>query len=514
MVAFNKLICGNPEEKVAVSTGKPASSTRFVFPFSYTLELSQVEKGELVFIENRGDDEIWQARKRYFTHETSEILFSNTKWFQIEPKTWESSTWRKGDPVYLYPTFSPDQAEKKERKVQISMLPPQLVLFEYQEKKKGEADQDGRLQSGFLLLDIFFPEVKGVDVYLEDMLLLNELFRYFQRPFPGHEITFNKVLRDVPVNYEGERKTVSKNLNNLKAYQDRWLNLLEVPIKISGESRLRTIARSKTTDLVYKDERCYVWSSAMLEEGGCSLQKQFRKEDVNIRAHRYGHWVKFLNIDMPEALAEKNHLSTEFERQWAKDRTYHRWEGLGSWYGFSYHSGVMLAPAPQAGDPPFWQHFRRMYFDMALLLFYLRVTLFRFSREIFELQKKQDADMLHDYSVLRKDFLNFSIRYQFPLLSNQQQAIEMYEIVRRHFNIDELYKEIEKEIEAMYNFVEMENARNLSKKANWIAKLGIPFAIISMVCSLVDIYNIDNEISIFLLFLSLVVSLVISFCFT
>ncbi|MGH8613413.1 MAG: hypothetical protein ACREYF_15710 [Gammaproteobacteria bacterium] len=62
-----------------------------------------------------------------------------------------------------------------------------------------------------------------------------------------------------------------------------------------------------------------------------------------------------------------------FEREWAKERTYRRWEEWGSYYGFNYHSGAMLGP-PET-NPPFWRHFAEVYFDQVLLLLYLRVSL-------------------------------------------------------------------------------------------------------------------------------------------
>ena len=118
----------------------------------------------------------------------------------------------------------------------------------------------------------------------------------------------------------------------------------------------------------------------------------------------------------------------KFERRWAKERTYHRWEELGTWYGFNYHSGVMIGPPFNTPhDTPIWRHFRQMYFDTALLLLYIRVTLFRFSRQLTKITSEYDITESKSHKVfqcLRADFTTFTIRYQFPLLSNQQQAIE------------------------------------------------------------------------------------------
>ncbi|MCI5163858.1 MAG: hypothetical protein D3917_17960, partial [Candidatus Electrothrix sp. AX5] len=61
--------------------------------------------------------------------------------------------------------------------------------------------------------------------------------------------------------------------------------------------------------------------------------------------------------------------------------------------------------------------------------------------------------------------------YQFPLISNQQQGVEMYKIARESMDIDDLFKEVQEEISSTHEFLEMRANRRLGRIANIIAVL-------------------------------------------
>ena len=69
--------------------------------------------------------------------------------------------------------------------------------------------------------------------------------------------------------------------------------------------------------------------------------------------------------------------------EWAAERTYRRWAHYGTLYGYTYHSGTMLSGPSY--EPPTCQHFKEFYFEQALLMLYIRVGLFRFSKELTSL---------------------------------------------------------------------------------------------------------------------------------
>ncbi|MBA1332708.1 hypothetical protein QQ73_17050 [Candidatus Endoriftia persephone str. Guaymas] len=171
----------------------------------------------------------------------------------------------------------------------------------------------------------------------------------------------------------------------------------------------------------------------------------------------------------------------QFERTWAKERTYGRWEEWGTWYGFSYHSGAALMKAPDR-PPNTVEHFSRQYFDIALLLFYLRVTLFRFSAKLGSISEQGLTD--DNFRAIREQFAHFTIRYQFPILSNQQQGIELYEKARKYFDLEDLYKEVKAEIHETHEYLEMDGSKDLNRAAVRLSQWGIPLAAGALVAGL------------------------------
>lgn len=473
------LECGNPEEK-------SATFSRFVYPFAYGVRCRQPGENDsqLHYVESGtakgqgGKENFFKSRREYFTHETSEVLFDSAKWLQIAEDGWKKTPWANSIIFHC-----------RGKEVAVSMLPPQLVLFEWptdntiKTEIKGDAEI---LQTGLLIVDLYFPEPTDPKNHpeIDDLLFINNHFRYFRRPYNQCAKNFRNLLAEVPVEYCGSSLKKVKDFSDEdgEAYLLRWTNLIDVPINSS--------VVIKPDNRVYADNRTYVWSAAILKEGVKSLQRSFHCS--NWEAHTYGHWIRLLNVDSPDTSGcpGKTHsLISQFERKWAEDRTYHRWEESGTWYGFSYHSGVLLG-GTDSGIPSVC-HFRQMYFDIALLLFYMRVCLFRFSRELAATIKEDENKIPNLFKELRRRFLTFTIRYQYPLLSNQQQAIEMYTLAREHFDIKELYEELKGEIDNTHQFREAVEQHKLAVDANHLAKYGIPFIIASLVASIFGMNAMD-----------------------
>ncbi len=483
-----ELLCGDPRNK-------PATFSRFVLPFAYKAE--RTNDAELHYKEVK-EDEWLLARKKYFTAETRMVLFEQAKWLEMN----ETPPALRGNPETGKDEGFVFKHHGKE--IKVNMLPPRLVLFDWESEDSRSQDKPGIFQTAFLCVDLWFPETDGGNKpAFDDLLRLNEMFRYFDWPnYEGHKMDYLETLGDAPVEYNTSNpETVSDRSKKLyECYFARWANLLIIPVKINDEfyrlvpenilelgvsyfedTEKLTDAPRASDFLVYADNRAYVWSAAIFKEGAEALKDFFKTGEW--RAREYGHWIKFLNVDKPDSrgMPSKTHSGVmEFEKKWADERTYHRWEEWGTWYGFSYHSGVMMGP-PKT-DVPLWCHFRLMYFDIVLLLFYLRVTLFRFSRQLSEIAC-ESCDWRLPFEALRKNFSRFSILYQFPLLSNQEQAIEMYTLARKHFDIDDFYEEVKREIDDTHDYFETIRARELSEAANRMSDISNKIAMIGIIIS-------------------------------
>jgi len=242
--------------------------------------------------------------------------------------------------------------------------------------------------------------------------------------------------------------------------------------------------------VVYADNRAFVWTCGVMGSGdgegagAGSLSQRFGRD---VRApHLFGHWLRLVNIDPPADTPEGSHsIVSRFERDWIKAATYLRWAHEGSWYGYSQHAGAAILPPKE--DPPLWKHFRDIYFDQVLLLLYLRVSTFRFSQRLSEIsaqarqKKRQDQQAFHEeFQKLRWAFALLTNLYRFPLISNQQQGIEMYTLARRQLDVDELFEEVEQEIRASEEYLSSRvNLRHAKTAAGLqvVATLAIPVGI-------------------------------------
>ena len=506
-----KLICGNPDPDDPEAKYKGCSFSRFVFPFGYKAEKKDVNINNNVSYEEIKHEEglsndLFIQRIKYFTSETGSVIYDNALWVEIPVNQWDKSAWSKGISF-----MNCNNVGKKAFCVRMSR--PRLVLFDWKERKNSS-----RNNIGFLILDLWFPE--GQEVILDDLLCLNEYFRCFDYPgFTEHWTKYRQAMENVPLEYFPEDPDKFPRVKDVEdgdkhqAYLQRWTKLLEIPVKVGNETPYRLVpedfshealkwikgpsgyvqeemkgkrGNSPNNHLIYNDFRAYVWCAAVLKEGGMGLQK-FSYTSQH-RPFEFGHWVKLLNVDSPNenGPSETARAISEFEKKWARERTYRRWEDCGNWYGFNYHAGVaVLKPSV------FVTHFMTIYFDMILLLFYLRIRLFGFSNELSSLCRKIERleDARKEFKDLRNHFSRFTILYQFPLLSNQQQAIEMYEIAREHFDVDTFFQEIKSEIDNTHEYLESVEANNLSRMANLIGRVGIPLMVASLLAGLLGMNN-------------------------
>lgn len=84
---------------------------------------------------------------------------------------------------------------------------------------------------------------------------------------------------------------------------------------------------------------------------------------------------------------------------------------------------------------------------------------------------------------MRKAFLKFSNVWYFRELTNQDQGIEMFDMHRRAYELDELHQHVKEEIEKLDEHIRMEQARKLNR---WIV-------ILTIVAALVGFFGMNFE---------------------
>jgi Mg2+ and Co2+ transporter CorA len=86
------------------------------------------------------------------------------------------------------------------------------------------------------------------------------------------------------------------------------------------------------------------------------------------------------------------------------------------------------------------------------------------------------------FETLRADFALFTNLYEFPLLSNQQQGIELYDIARRYMDVEGLFREIQEEIRSSHEYLEIRAAQDQtawSTQLTVVATVGLAFGLAS-----------------------------------
>lgn len=489
------LVAGNPAQD-------PASYSRFVLPFAYELVQATHREGPVWLPEADAkpephEDERQHSRERYFTAETATVLYRRTGRFRLG----NAAQRPKGFKV-------PRRGGRGSYRVEIAT--PRLILFEM--TKSGVRRSENRadlLTTGFLVLELFFPDPDRAPS-LDELLELNEVFRHFVPPYRLHaEDTkegggrrgMRTVLGDLSVDLAegGDRCGEIQGDDDLeRLYFERWASLLERPLQTHPGQCFRLFPREwaargrnwyrqplpddGTGWVAHADSRAFVWTCALTKKGLGDVRERFGKDSSD--AAELGYWIKLLNVDAPDAKPES---ASDFEKEWARERTMIRWQHLGTVYGFAYHGGAALAPA--ISGPDIWRDFGDYYFDQSLLLLYLRLTSFRFSRELSRVTaeardqaSREWRDTWHrDFKRLRRDFAFFTNLYQFPLLSNQQQGVELYALARRVLDVDDLFKEIQGEVESTHALFEMEVARDQSDtttRLTVVATVGLLLSIV------------------------------------
>ncbi len=436
------------------------------------------------------------ARFNYLTAETRKVVFERAKWLVMDCAPREITM------------VTPD-----DRRMNGVVQPPALILFEELDPQAPTAESHHGpevLSCGFLVIEVGFCGDSTGTLPIDDILLFNNLFRHWKEPFETHRERYKKQIQGFGQLFLEMTGTALADSSartkgsDFDPYGDGWMALLRVPLPDGGTPLAGFSSTPAELFGGYPDGRAFVWTRVLLREGsdvelivpGHGKGDKWEADVCPTTGFRpmFGYWVKLLNADQPVLVdtdeipsgygsGEKTNQTTAFERAWAEERTYRRWEHCNCYYGFNYFGGAMMA-APQKNSP-IWRHWFEMYFDQILLLLYLRVTLFRFSSELARNSESlaRHATASEDntqtwrlnFRNLRKAFTCFENLYQFPLLSNQQQAVEMYVRARKGMDVDDLYAEIDREIRSSDELLESEVEERRSELAtalNHLATFG------------------------------------------
>lgn len=136
-------------------------------------------------------------------------------------------------------------------------------------------------------------------------------------------------------------------------------------------------------------------------------------------------------------------------------------------------------------------HFRHHYFLMFLVTVFYRSVLLTLSDELsakavsirtLEGGKNRKRENFHDQirHILHNQ-LTFTHRYWFPELSNQVQGRELFAMIRRHMDLDNLFDKVNREGQELYEYLETEfqsREADLTSRLTVVATFGLGCSIV------------------------------------
>jgi hypothetical protein len=435
-----------------------------------------------------GEDSPDKGRRDYLTRETRETLHSAATWMVLRGKAEgrggaQGVDWSRPDASFDFRFHSPAG-----RIVRFRIRPPGLILLEQSPDCGPVSEDESPLNLAFIVIEALPAAPEQPDECwptFADVLEFNELFRYWQKHFRLAD--WADAFQELPVDFRvptervgdrcppgvppsGRPETQAARFVPEGTVFERWAGLVDCPIRIRDRlyslvpeeqrvhARKWSEFKSKGTRpdpgwLLHADNRTFVWSCVLTDSPELAAVARRVIEPEGELPECMGAWIKLLNVDPAGPTSELDHC-TRFERHWAGSRTHRRWAEGGTLYGYCTHAGVLLGPVSNLRlDYPF----AGAYFDQALLLLYLRAALSGFSHRLAQLSmgvkrdcRPQSSSGLREYrdgfERLRFQFAIFANLYQFPLISNQQQGVELYQLLRQSLEVEGLFNEVQAEI--------------------------------------------------------------------
>ncbi len=173
------------------------------------------------------------------------------------------------------------------------------------------------------------------------------------------------------------------------------------------------------------------------------------------------------------ALPYSDAYLSDFETRYCYDRNFMTGRG-GNTSNVRFHaSGDTFIVTGDASDPFFadlesgiLSRFRHQHFLMFLIAHFQKASLLMFSDRLVSAVSRLDITDAKANRTFRRDirnahenFLRFAHRYWFHDISHQAQVRELFDMTRRHLQLDALYGEVREELQDMGNFLEVEAMR-------------------------------------------------------
>lgn len=235
------------------------------------------------------------------------------------------------------------------------------------------------------------------------------------------------------------------------------------------------------------DDRMLVYTYVEFSKKMAPQSDEKTEQEMKEAANLY--FAQLLYVDAP---AKEYRYESGFMETLMAEHTYRRWDQYSTKIGFSRYSGAFLY---FGHDENFYRTFESMYYQMFLLIVYYRACLIRFSDEIAEVAKhfpetdkvKQPAaaKFVNELRTLRTHFMKFMNIHWFKEVSHQDQGIELFSIMRKAFDLDDMYGQVKEEIERADDLSELFRQGQIERLGRKMTIWGIVIAMVALIATVI-----------------------------
>lgn len=207
-------------------------------------------------------------------------------------------------------------------------------------------------------------------------------------------------------------------------------------------------------------------------------------------------WYKYVFVDKGNDWDDVTCQNEEMKKDLIKKSTYSRWQKLGTLYGISRYSMVVLMNSSWFSKNVLAMHMRTIYSRMFELVIIQRASMLRFSGEVTKvssLKGKKTKDVAERVSSLYKEYIRFINQIYFRHVTAQDQGIELYEMLLHQFDSEAQIKDLDEEISELHQYITLKIDQRRSENGDWLNKLAAIFLPASLFTGLFGMNPIFNS---------------------
>lgn len=207
-------------------------------------------------------------------------------------------------------------------------------------------------------------------------------------------------------------------------------------------------------------------------------------------------WYRYIFVD---GSGEETCQNDEMKEKLLKESTYQRWQKYGTLYGLTRYSLMALTDEGEYSCNVLAKHMRTIYSRMFELVIVQRASILRFSGEVTKVSKLSNGishkrKHLPEYiESLYQEYISFANQVYFTYVTAQDQGIEMYDMLMRQFTSADKVKDLDSEIDELYQFVTLIIEREQNDMGQWLNTIATILLPATVVAALLGVNKYDSS---------------------